>query len=84
MQRFPAARGRPSKLAPAGERRDAGRQGPRDLDLGRWLRLGKGEEERGGRRNRFSPWHQALLGAVYLDAGFEAGGAWSKSLWPPT
>ena len=47
----------------------------RDLDLGRWLRLGKGEERSGGRAKEkiLGAAYEALLGAVYLDAGYEAG-----------
>src|SRR5262249_46243944 len=46
----------------------------RALDLGRWLRLGKGEEKSGGREKGsiLAAVYEALLGAVYLDAGFEA------------
>ena len=45
----------------------------RGLDLGRWLRLGKGEEKSGGRDKPsiLAGVYEALLGAVYLDAGFE-------------
>ena len=44
----------------------------RDLGLGEWLRLGKGEELTGGRdRNSItSDAMEALLGAIYLDGGF--------------
>ena len=44
----------------------------RDLGLGDWLRLGKGEELTGGRdRDSItSDAMEALLGAVYLDGGF--------------
>ena len=44
----------------------------RDLGLGEWLRLGKGEELTGGRdRDSItSDAMEALLGAVYLDGGF--------------
>lgn len=45
----------------------------RQLDLGRWLRLGKGEEKSGGRDKPsiLAGMYEALLGAIYLDAGFE-------------
>ena len=44
----------------------------RDLELGKYLRLGKGEEKTGG-RNRdsiTSDAMEALIGAIYLDGGF--------------
>lgn len=44
----------------------------RDLELGKYLRLGKGEEHNGG-RNRdsiISDATEALIGAIYLDSGF--------------
>ena len=46
----------------------------RGLDLGRWLRLGKGEERSGGRAKEkiLGAAYEALLGAVYLDGGYEA------------
>ena len=45
----------------------------RDLGLGEWLRLGKGEELTGGRdRDSItSDAMEALLGAIYLDGGFD-------------
>ena len=44
------------------------------VDLGRWLLLGKGEERSGGREKEkiLASAYEALLGAVYLDAGYEA------------
>ena len=44
----------------------------RDLGLGEWLKLGKGEELTGGRdRDSItSDAMEALLGAIYLDGGF--------------
>lgn len=44
------------------------------LELGRWLRLGKGEEKSGGRAKEsiLAGAYEAVLGAVYLDGGFEA------------
>lgn len=46
----------------------------RQLDLGRWLLLGKGEERSGGREKEkiLAAAYEAMLGAVYLDAGYEA------------
>lgn len=45
-----------------------------DLDLGSGLRLGKGEEKSGGRSKAsiLGSAYEALLGAVYLDGGFDA------------
>lgn len=44
------------------------------LDMGRCLRIGHGEQENGGasRRSTLADLFEAVLGAVYLDAGFEA------------
>ncbi len=44
-----------------------------ELDLGRYLFLGKGEEQMAGRRKRsiLADAFEALLGAVYLDGGIE-------------
>jgi ribonuclease-3 len=46
-------------------------------DLGRLLRLGKGEERSGGREkiSILAAAYEAVLGAVYLDAGYEAARA---------
>src|SRR3982750_615536 len=43
------------------------------LELGRYLRLGRGEEKRGGRSKSalLVDALEAVLGAIYLDAGFE-------------
>jgi ribonuclease III len=48
-------------------------QKARRLDLGRWLRLGKGEERSGGRDKEkiLAAAFEAVLGAVYLDVGYE-------------
>lgn len=45
-----------------------------DIDLGALLQLGRGEEKTGGRAKRsiLAGAYEALLGAVFLDAGFEA------------
>ena len=44
----------------------------RELGLGKWLRLGKGEELTGGRERDSitSDAMEALIGAIYLDGGF--------------
>ncbi len=45
----------------------------RDLQLGRYIRLGRGEEDTGGRDrdNLLEDAFEALIGALYLDAGFD-------------
>ena len=45
----------------------------RELDLGRYVRLGRGEESTGGRDKAsiLADTLEALLGAVYIDAGLE-------------
>ncbi len=45
-----------------------------DLDLGRWLQLGKGEETSGGRAKPriLAAAYEAVIGAVFLDAGYAA------------
>jgi ribonuclease-3 len=44
------------------------------LALGQWIFLGRGEEQAGGRQKRslLANAFEALVGAVYLDGGFEA------------
>ena len=46
----------------------------RRLELGRFLRLGPGEEKTGGREKRrlLADAYEAITGAIYLDAGLEA------------
>lgn len=45
----------------------------RGLDLGRWLRLGRGEERSGGRSKAkiLADSYEAIIAAVFLDAGYE-------------
>lgn len=47
------------------------------LDLGPLIQLGRGEEKTGGRQKRsiLADAYEAMLGAVFLDAGFEAAQA---------
>ncbi|HEY6036084.1 MAG TPA: ribonuclease III [Kofleriaceae bacterium] len=47
------------------------------LDIGRWLMLGKGEEKSGGRTKPsiLADAFEALIAAVYLDSGFEQAAA---------
>jgi ribonuclease-3 len=44
------------------------------IDLGRFLRLNRGEEKTGGRRKRalLADGYEAVIGAIYLDGGIEA------------
>ncbi len=75
MRRFPSAReGDLSKLRAGLVNAETLGAKARALELGRWLRLGKGEEKSGGRDKEsiLAAVYEALLGAVYLDAGYEA------------
>ena len=75
MRGFPDAReGDLSKMRASLVNAEQLAQKARRLDLGRWLRLGKGEERSGGREKEkiLAAAYEALLGAVYLDAGYEA------------
>ncbi len=74
MARFPAAReGDLSKKRASLVNADVLACKARELELGRWLRIGKGEEKSRGREKPsiLAAAYEALLGAVYLDAGFE-------------
>ena len=53
----------------------------RELDLGRCLRLGKGEEHNGGRERPsiLSDAVEALIAAIYLDGGMEPAAAFIRS-----
>lgn len=55
------------------------------LALGQWLFLGRGEEQAGGRQRRsiLSDALEALMGAVYLDGGFEAANRVAERLFSP-
>ena len=57
----------------------------RELGLGRWLRLGRGEEVTGGRDKNsiLADTTEAVLGAVYLDRGVEAALALVHRLFDP-
>ena len=57
----------------------------RELGLGRWLRLGRGEETTGGRDKNsiLADTTEALLGAVYLDRGVEAAVELVQRLFGP-
>ncbi len=54
----------------------------RKLELGRYLRLGKGEEKSGGRNkdSLLANAFEAFLGAVFCDGGFEAAGQVAERL----
>lgn len=57
----------------------------RDLGLGEVLKLSRGEEKTGGRKNDslLANTTEALVGAIYLDGGFEAANAFvSRHLLP--
>jgi ribonuclease III len=49
----------------------------RELDLGAWLEVARSEEEAGGRERPaiLADGFEALMGAVYLDSGWEAAAA---------
>jgi ribonuclease-3 len=57
----------------------------RDLDLGRFVRLGRGEEATGGRDKSsiLADTLEALLGAVYLDSGLDQAGELIHALFDP-
>jgi ribonuclease-3 len=78
MSRFPQAReGELSKIRASLVNAEVLARQARRLDLGRWLELGKGEEKSGGREKLsiLASAYEAVLGAVYLDAGYEAARA---------
>ena len=57
----------------------------RELNLGRYLRLGKDEEDRGGRDKPdiLADALEAVIGAVYLDVGLVAAGQLTRRLFDP-
>ena len=74
MAAFPHAReGELSKIRASLVNAEVLARRARELDLGRWLLLGKGEEKSGGREKGsiLAAAYEALLGAIYLDAGYE-------------
>jgi ribonuclease-3 len=56
-----------------------------DIDLGRYVLLGRGEEKTGGRRKHaiLADSYEALLAAVYLDGGIEAAQTFIVSRFGP-
>jgi ribonuclease-3 len=74
MARFPEAHeGDLSKIRASLVNAEVLARKARELDLGRWLRLGRGEEKSGGRDkiSILAAAYEALLGAVYVDGGYE-------------
>jgi len=57
----------------------------RAFDLGTHLRLGKGEEQTGGRRKAsiLADAFEALLAAIYLDGGFELAYRFAEGIFRP-
>jgi len=75
MSQFPDAReGELSKIRASLVNSEVLARKARQLDLGRWLALGKGEERSGGRDKGsiLASAYEAVLGAVYLDGGYDA------------
>lgn len=66
-------------------RRDALAEVARGLDLGRFLRMARGEEDSGGRGNPtlLADACEALLGALYLDGGFDRAAQVVGTYWQP-
>jgi ribonuclease-3 len=78
MHRFPRAdEGELSKLRAALVNARVLAAKASEIGLGSYLRLGKGEEKSGGRSKEsiLAAAYEALLGAVYLDGGFDAARA---------
>ena len=57
----------------------------RSLELGKWLRLGKGEEVTGGRDKAsiLADTMEAIIAAVYLDRGLDAASVMVRRLFDP-
>jgi ribonuclease-3 len=57
----------------------------RSLELGKWLRLGRGEEVTGGRDKAsiLADTMEALIGAVYVDRGLDAATVMVRTLFDP-
>jgi ribonuclease-3 len=75
FQRYPQAReGELSRLRANLVRRDSLAAVAQGLDIGQYLRLGTGERRSGGhhRDSILSDALEALLGAIFLDGGYEA------------
>jgi ribonuclease-3 len=75
MARFPDSReGDLSKMRAALVNAEVLAGKARQLELGRWLQLGRGEERSGGRDKPkiLAAAYEAIVGAIYLDGGYEA------------
>ena len=75
MRAFPDAReGDLSKMRASLVNAESLAHKARRIDVGRWIEVGKGEERSGGREKEriLASGYEALLGAVYADAGYEA------------
>jgi ribonuclease-3 len=86
MRRLPDAReGRLSKLRAIVVSEASLAAGARALQLGDFLRLGRGEEQTGGREKSsiLADALEALFGAVYLDGGFENASGVIRRLLEP-
>ena len=57
----------------------------REFELGRWIRVGAGEERSGGRdrENILADVLEAIIGATFLDAGFDVAAAVAERLLAP-
>ena len=66
-------------------RREACAEVARGIDLGAVLRLGRSEMQSGGRRKDalLADAMEAVIAAVYRDAGFDAAAAVVRRLWAP-
>ena len=74
MARFPeATEGELSKIRASLVNAEVRARKSRELALGSWLRVGKGEERSGGREKGsiLAAALEAVLGALYLDGGYE-------------
>ncbi len=77
--------GQLSRLRAALVRAEALAEVARAIDLGRFLRLGEGELQSGGaqRESILADTVEALLGAIYLEAGFDAAQEVMRRLFTP-
>ena len=78
MQRMPRLReGELSKLRSQVVSESGLERAARSLGLDRWVRLGRGEEQTGGRNKAsiLSDAFEAIIGAIFVDAGYEVANA---------
>lgn len=77
--------GQLSRLRAALVRAEALAEVARSIDLGRFLRLGEGEMQSGGaqRESILADALEALLGAIYLESGFDAAQEVMRRLFAP-